>query len=78
MGGPGWGHGPWGRRGHPRPYPGAFAFHLATVTVVSALLIGLWAVTGAGFFWPAIPLIFFAMGLVRHARWSGYRHRARR
>jgi hypothetical protein len=65
------GHGPWPAR----PHPGAFAFHLGAVLVVSTLLIALWAITGATFFWPAIPLIFFALGLVRHARWYGYRHR---
>jgi DUF1707 SHOCT-like domain len=64
-----------GRPWPPRPYPGAFAFHFVSVLVVSTLLIGVWALTGAPFFWPAIPLIFFALGLIRHARWSGYRHR---
>jgi hypothetical protein len=78
-----WGPGPgrpWdaGGRGRPRPHPGAFVFHLGAVVVVSTLLVGLWAVTGASFFWPAIPLIFFALGLVRHARWSAYHHRFRR
>jgi hypothetical protein len=38
--------------------------------VVSAALIlsGLWILSGAHFFWPAIPLAFLVMGLVRHAR----------
>ncbi len=58
---------------HYRPHPAAFARHLAVALVVSSVLVGLWALTGSGFFWPAIPLIFFALGLVRHARWAGYR-----
>jgi hypothetical protein len=56
---------------YPHPHPGAFVFHFGTVALVSMLLIGLWAVTGGGFFWPAIPLIFFGLGIVRHARWAG-------
>jgi hypothetical protein len=64
-----------GRPWPPRPYPGALALHFAMVLMVSTLLVGVWALTGAAFFWPAIPLIFFAMGLIRHARWSTYRRR---
>ncbi len=45
--------------------------HLGFVVVVTALLIGLWALPGAHFFWPAIPLAFLALGLLKHAR---YRH----
>ena len=60
-------------REHYRPHPAAFARHSAVVLVVSSALIGLWALTGSGFFWPAIPLIFFGLGLVRHARWGGRR-----
>jgi hypothetical protein len=56
-----------------RPHPAAFAFHFGIVLVVSMLLIGLWALSGASFFWPAIPLIFFGLGIVRHARWAGGR-----
>jgi hypothetical protein len=58
---------------HYRPRPAAFARHFAVVLVVSSALIGLWALSGSGFFWPAIPLIFFGLGLVRHARWGGRR-----
>lgn len=56
-----------------RPHPAAFAFHAGVVLMVSMLLIGLWALTGGHFFWPAIPLIFFGLSLVRHARWAGRR-----
>ena len=60
-------------REHYRPHPGALARHAAFVLLVSGALIGLWALSGSGFFWPAIPLIFFGLGLVRHARWGGRR-----
>jgi pimeloyl-ACP methyl ester carboxylesterase len=56
-----------------RPHPAAFARHAGVVLLVSSALIGLWALTGSGFFWPAFPLIFFGLGLVRHARWAGRR-----
>jgi hypothetical protein len=49
----------------------------ASFTVVAALtLTGLWALSGAHFFWPAIPLFFLVMGLARHAggRHHGYRY----
>jgi hypothetical protein len=57
--------------------------HVGGVLVVAAVLTGVWALSGAHFFWPAIPLAFLVMGLVRHARWGhwrpeySYRHHAR-
>ena len=79
--GPGSGRGPrhrppWAPEAHP-PRRGAFAGHLLFVVLVSSALIGIWALSGSGFFWPAIPLVFFALGLVRHARWAGRRHWSR-
>lgn len=65
--------GGWAPREYAPPHPGAFVFHAGAVVIVSAALVGLWASTGGHFFWPAIPLFFFAMGLVRHARWGGRR-----
>jgi hypothetical protein len=44
--------------------------HGALVAVVAVALVGLWALSPAHFFWPAIPLAFLALGLLRHARWS--------
>jgi hypothetical protein len=52
-----------------------FARHLGFVVVLSAILIGLWAITSSAFFWPAIPLTFFAISLVRHAFGVGWYHR---
>ncbi|GIE46788.1 hypothetical protein Ani05nite_03220 [Amorphoplanes nipponensis] len=47
--------------------------HAGVVAVLAVVLTGLWALSGAPFFWPAIPLIFLVMGLVRHARYGRYR-----
>jgi hypothetical protein len=47
--------------------------HVGFVAAVSAILVGLWVLSGAHFFWPAIPLTFLAIGLVRHARWRQWR-----
>ena len=49
--------------------------HASFVIAAAAILTGLWALSGAHFFWPAIPLIFLVMGLVRHARWNHYEPR---
>ena len=40
---------------------------------MAALLSGLWVLSDAEFFWPAIPLLFLGLGLVRHARFGRYR-----
>jgi hypothetical protein len=66
-----------GRRWEGPPPPHAFARHLTAVVFVSAALVGLWVLSGTHFFWPAIPLIFFGFGLVRHARWRSYARRYR-
>ena len=50
-----------------------FAGHAGFVAVIAAVLVGLWALSHAHFFWPAIPLIFLVMGLMRHARYGRYR-----
>jgi Domain of unknown function (DUF1707) len=46
--------------------------HVGVVAVVAGVLVGLWALSGAHFFWPAIPLTFLAVGLVRHLRWRAF------
>ncbi|GAA3944145.1 DUF1707 SHOCT-like domain-containing protein [Actinoplanes auranticolor] len=54
--------------------------HARFVAVLALFLTALWALSGAHFFWPAIPLVFLVMGLMRHARYGryeagyGYRH----
>ncbi|WP_412749543.1 DUF1707 domain-containing protein [Krasilnikovia sp. M28-CT-15] len=47
--------------------------HAGGVVVVAFVLLGLWALSGAHVFWPAIPLAFLFIGVFRHAR---YRHHA--
>lgn len=47
--------------------------HAGFVMVLAFFLTGLWALSGAHFFWPVIPLIFLVMGLRRHARYGRYR-----
>jgi hypothetical protein len=46
------------------------ARHAGLVVVVGAVLVGLWSVSHAHFFWPAIPLLVLTFSLLRHARWS--------
>jgi hypothetical protein len=51
-----------------------FGSHLVVYVVVNAFLILVWAVTGAGYFWPAWVLGCWAIGLVLHA-WEVFFHR---
>jgi hypothetical protein len=44
--------------------------------VVAAVLVGLWVLSGASFFWPAIPLAFIFIGMMRHRHHHRY-HRER-
>jgi hypothetical protein len=49
--------------------------HAAFVISIAFILTGFWILSEAHFFWPAIPLIFLFMGLVRHARWRRWEPR---
>jgi hypothetical protein len=67
-------HGPWAW-GDPRR---RFLRHLTFVAFIAVVLTTIWAAIGSPFFWPAIPLAFLAIGLIRHGmwlRWYGHRHR---
>lgn len=44
-----------------------FRMHLLMYVVVNAFLIGIWALTGGGFFWPAFVLGGWGIGLVANA-----------
>jgi hypothetical protein len=48
--------------------------HAGVVAFIAVLLTGLWALSNAHFFWPAIPLAFLVIGLMRHARYGRIRH----
>jgi hypothetical protein len=49
-----------------------FRAHLFVYAVVNAVLIAIWAVTGAAFFWPIFPMLGWGIGIVFHA-WDVYR-----
>ena len=44
-----------------------FSAHLVSYVVVNAFLVVVWAVTGAGYFWPIWVLGCWGIGLVLHA-----------
>jgi hypothetical protein len=44
-----------------------FGSHAVAYIVVNAFLIGVWALTGAGYFWPAWVLAAWGVGFVLHA-----------
>jgi len=51
-----------------------FGSHLLVYVVINALLIVVWATTGAGYFWPGWVLAGWGVALVFHARetfWRG-------
>jgi len=45
--------------------------HLVSYVVVNAALIGVWAVTGMGYFWPGWVIFGWGIGLVLHA-WTTF------
>lgn len=49
--------------------------HATVVVAVAAVLTGLFFLSHAHFFWPAIPIIFMVVGLSRHARYGSWTHR---
>ena len=51
-----------------------FRTHLVTYVVVNTFLIGIWAVTGSGYFWPVWILLGWGIGIVLHA-WNLYGQR---
>ena len=49
-----------------------FRQHLLTYLTVNAFLVAVWAVSGAGFFWPVFPIVGWGLfGIVPHA-WRVY------
>jgi hypothetical protein len=49
----------------------AFGQHLVTFVVVNLFVVGIWAATGAGYFWPIWLIGFWGIGLVLHA-WTTF------
>jgi hypothetical protein len=48
-----------------------FQAHLITYLSVNTLLVVIWAVTGADFFWPIFPILGWGIGLLLNA-WDVY------
>ena len=48
-----------------------FGAHLFVYLVVNGFLVGIWALTGSGFFWPVFPMFLWGIGLVLNA-WDVY------
>jgi hypothetical protein len=46
--------------------------HGSFVAIAAGVLVGLWIVSGAEFFWPFLPILFLTFGLLRHARFVRY------
>jgi hypothetical protein len=48
-----------------------FRAHLLTYVLVNALLVVIWAVTGAGYFWPVFPIVGWGIGVAFNA-WDAF------
>ena len=48
-----------------------FSTHVVIYIIVNAMLVGIWAVTGAGFFWPIFPILGWGIGVGANA-WDVY------
>lgn len=44
-----------------------FRVHFAVYLAVNALLVLIWAATGAGYFWPVWPILGWGIGVASHA-----------
>jgi 2TM domain-containing protein len=48
-----------------------FRSHLTSFLLVNAFLVGIWAFTGQGYFWPIWPILGWGVGVGFHA-WDTY------
>lgn len=44
-----------------------FRAHLIAYVLVNAFFVAIWAVLGAGFFWPVLPILGWGIGIFFHA-----------
>ncbi len=51
-----------------------FSTHVFIYVAVNAMLIVIWAVTGAGVFWPIFPIVGWGIGVAANA-WDVYRRK---
>jgi uncharacterized ion transporter superfamily protein YfcC len=51
-----------------------FRSHVVVYVLVNTLLVVIWAVTGAGFFWPVFPMLGWGIGVAFNA-WDVYGRR---
>jgi fatty acid desaturase len=49
-----------------------FKTHVVTYVLVNLFLVGVWAVSGSGYFWPGWVMAGWGIGLVLHG-WQTYR-----
>jgi hypothetical protein len=61
----------WVRRWAERGYRRGYRPFLAGPLLIAAVLITIWALTGAHFFWPLFPLLFLGFVVFRRACWFG-------
>lgn len=47
--------------------------HASFILIAAGVLTGLWMLSGAAFFWPAIPLTFLVIGFGKHLRYGRWR-----
>lgn len=47
-----------------------FAMHLGAFLIVNAMMIGIWALSGRGSFWPGWLMLFWAVGVAFHGWWA--------
>jgi hypothetical protein len=48
-----------------------FKAHVLVYVLVNASLVVIWAMAGAGFFWPVFPIVGWGIGVVMNA-WDAY------
>jgi hypothetical protein len=47
-----------------------FRMHLGAYLIVNAMLVGMWALSWRGHFWPGWLMVFWGVGLAFHGWWA--------